>query len=105
MEGRLFPRNEQEKAKADLLKMDTSRIYRTDELCKGKSIFFAATGVSNSDLVKGVRFYSGGAFTNSIVMRVESGTVRYVETYHKWEQAYPEENTIINGVFSFEESH
>lgn len=46
-------------------------------------VFFAATGVSDSDLVKGVRFTSGGASTNSIVMRARSGTVRYIETFHR----------------------
>lgn len=47
-------------------------------------MFFAATGVSDSDLMKGVRFTAGGASTNSIVMRARSGTVRYIETFHRW---------------------
>jgi fructose-1,6-bisphosphatase/sedoheptulose 1,7-bisphosphatase-like protein len=47
-------------------------------------VFFAATGVSDSDLVKGVRFYAGGASTSSIVMRARSGTVRFIETHHRW---------------------
>ena len=47
-------------------------------------MFFAATGVSDGDLLKGVRFFAGGASTNSIVMRARSGTVRYVETHHSW---------------------
>jgi hypothetical protein len=48
-------------------------------------VFFAATGVSDSDLVKGVRYYAGGASTSSIVMRARSGTVRYIETNHRRE--------------------
>ena len=47
-------------------------------------VFFAATGVSDGDLLKGVRYFSGGASTNSIVMRSSSGTVRYIETHHRW---------------------
>lgn len=47
-------------------------------------VFFAATGVSDGDLVRGVRFFSGGATTNSVVMRGKSQTVRYIETFHKW---------------------
>lgn len=47
-------------------------------------MFFAATGVSDSDLVRGVRYTSGGATTSSIVMRARSGTVRYIESHHRW---------------------
>jgi len=47
-------------------------------------VFFAATGVSDGDLLKGVRYFSGGASTNSIVMRSSSGTVRFIETQHRW---------------------
>ena len=46
-------------------------------------VFFAATGVSDGDLVKGVRFHAGGATTSSIVMRARSGTVRYIESQHR----------------------
>jgi hypothetical protein len=46
-------------------------------------VFFAATGVSDGDLVKGVRFTAGGATTSSIVMRARSGTVRYIESQHR----------------------
>lgn len=56
----------------------------TNDLVRGDDVFFAATGVSDGDLLKGVRYYSGGASTNSLVMRCKSGTVRFVETYHKW---------------------
>lgn len=48
-----------------------------------RQVFFAATGVSDSDLVKGVRYYAGGASTSSIVMRARSGTVRFIETQHR----------------------
>ena len=50
------------------------QILYTDDLCAGEQVFFAATGVSDGDLLKGVRYYSGGAQTNSIVMRASSGT-------------------------------
>ncbi|PNH01875.1 Fructose-1,6-bisphosphatase class 2 [Tetrabaena socialis] len=55
-----------------------------DDLVKGDDVFFAATGVSDGNLLQGVRYHSGGASTNSIVMRNKSGTVRFVETHHKW---------------------
>lgn len=47
-------------------------------------VCFAATGVSDGDLLRGVRYTAGGASTNSIVMRARSGTVRYLETFHRW---------------------
>ena len=84
IEGRLYPRNDEEKRKAKEIGLDTSKIYTLDEICKGNQVFFAGTGVSDGDLLKGVRLYSGGATTNSLVMRAESGTVRYIETYHHW---------------------
>ena len=50
------------------------QILYTDDLCAGEQVFFAATGVSDGDLLQGVRYYSGGASTNSLVMRSSSGT-------------------------------
>lgn len=50
------------------------QILYTDDLCSGEQVFFAATGVSDGDLLRGVRYFSGGASTNSIVMRSQSGT-------------------------------
>ena len=50
------------------------QVLYTDDLCAGEKVFFAATGVSDGDLLRGVRYYSGGASTNSIVMRSQSGT-------------------------------
>jgi fructose-1,6-bisphosphatase II len=60
------------------------QILNTDDLCSGEQVFFAATGVSDGNLLQGVRYYRGGASTNSIVMRASSGTVRMIKTQHKW---------------------
>lgn len=64
--------------------MPPSNLPVQDDLVRGDDVFFAATGVSDGDLLRGVRYHSGGASTNSIVMRCKSGTVRFVETFHKW---------------------
>ena len=53
-------------------------LYKIDELAKG-NVMFAATGVTNGDFLKGVRFFTGGAETHSVVMRSQTGTVRYIE--------------------------
>ena len=63
---------------------DLNKILHMDDLVRGDDVFFAATGVSDGDLLRGVRYVSGGAISNSIVMRCKSGTVRFIETFHKW---------------------
>ena len=89
IQGRLAPREEfGERERALELGYDLSRILFTDDLCGGDDVFFAATGVSDGDLLRGVRFEGGGrGRTQSMVMRAASGTVRTIETEHRWGQA------------------
>jgi fructose-1,6-bisphosphatase II len=83
MQGRLRPRNSQEIERAKKMGIsDIDRIYTAEELAKGE-VMFAATGVTSGDFLKGVRFFSGGAETHSVVMRSKTGTVRYVQSTHK----------------------
>ncbi|KAJ9534435.1 hypothetical protein QJQ45_016141, partial [Haematococcus lacustris] len=84
IEGRLWPRSEEEAGKARAKGYDLTKILHLNDLVKGDDVFFAATGVSDGDLLRGVRYFSGGASTSSMVMRCKSGTVRFVETYHRW---------------------
>ncbi|KAF6250921.1 bacterial fructose-1,6-bisphosphatase, glpX-encoded-domain-containing protein [Scenedesmus sp. NREL 46B-D3] len=84
IQGRLWARNEQDAEAIRASGRDLTKILYTEDLVRGNDCFFAATGVSDGDLVRGVRFYSGGASTNSVVMRGKSQTVRYIETFHKW---------------------
>lgn len=89
IQGRLAPREEHgEKEKALAMGYDLSRILYTDDLCSGDEVFFAATGVSDGDLLRGVRFEGNGrGRTQSMVMRAASGTVRVIDTEHRWGQA------------------
>jgi len=82
MQGRLAPRNEEEKQTASDLGLDMG-ILTIDDIVTGKEVYFAATGISDG-LLKGVQYVSGGAVTNSLVMRSESGTIRTMETHHHW---------------------
>lgn len=84
IQGRLWPRTPEERQKAIDAGYDIRKVLYTDDLCAGERVFFAATGVSDGDLLRGVRYYAGGASTNSIVMRSQSGTVRIIETQHRW---------------------
>jgi fructose-1,6-bisphosphatase II / sedoheptulose-1,7-bisphosphatase len=84
IQGRLLFRNDDEKGRA--LKWgikDLNRKYSMMELAKG-DVMFAATGVTTGSMLKGVRRFSGGAYTHSMVMRSKTGTVRYVEAHHNF---------------------
>jgi fructose-1,6-bisphosphatase II len=82
MQGRLRWRNDGERERARVMGVaDLDRIMTAEELAGG-SVMFAATGVTNGDFLKGVRFTGDGARSHSVVMRSASGTVRYIETMH-----------------------
>jgi fructose-1,6-bisphosphatase II len=84
IQGRLSFRNDQEKERAKKMGIeDLGRIYCETELARGDSITFAATGVTNGDMLEGVRFTADGAETHSMVMRVTSRTVRTIRTQYR----------------------
>jgi fructose-1,6-bisphosphatase II / sedoheptulose-1,7-bisphosphatase len=84
MQGRLLFRNDQEKARAARWGIsDLNRKYDLEEMAKG-DVMFAATGVTNGTMLRGVRRFGGGAITHSLVMRSKSGTVRYIEAHHNF---------------------
>ncbi|CAG9460886.1 unnamed protein product [Pedinophyceae sp. YPF-701] len=82
--GRLWPRDDAERERTIAAGYDLNKMMRTEDLCSGEKVFFAATGITDGDLLRGVRYHSGGGATSSVVMRGESGTVRWIETHHKW---------------------
>jgi fructose-1,6-bisphosphatase II len=83
IQGRLWPRNEEERDKAVQMGYDVDKLLTTDDLVSGNDVFFAATGVTDGDLIKGVRYRGESAVTESIVMRSRTGTVRFVEALHR----------------------
>jgi len=87
MQGRLQFRNDEERARA--LAMGTKDLEKvmTAEEMAGGSVMFAATGVTNGDFLKGVRFTGDGARSHSIVMRSRTGTIRTIETAHRFSRA------------------
>jgi fructose-1,6-bisphosphatase II len=86
MQGRLWPRDDDERQKAIAAGHDLERVLTTDDLVRGDNAFFVATGVTSGDLLRGVRYQDGGAYTQSIVMRSKSGTVRVIDSYHRLEK-------------------
>jgi fructose-1,6-bisphosphatase II len=82
IQGRLVFRNDEEKERARQMGIrDLNKIYPTEELA-GKNVMFCATGVTDGDFLKGVRFFQGGAETHSVVMRSQSGTIRFIRAIH-----------------------
>jgi fructose-1,6-bisphosphatase II len=81
--GRLWPRDDEERAAAVSAGYDLSRVLDRDDLVAGADVFFSATGVTDGDVLQGVRYPSaGGATTESLVMRTRSGTIRRVTATH-----------------------
>ena len=78
IQGRLWPRNDDERQRLLAEGLDPARVLHTDDLVSGEDVFVAATGVTTGSLLQGVRYTPGGAVTDSIVMRSRSGTVRRV---------------------------
>jgi len=81
-----WPRNDEERDAALAAGVDLNRVYYTEDLVNSEDVFFAATGVSSGELLKGVRYFSGGAETQSLVMRSSSGTIRWVEATHNFDR-------------------
>jgi fructose-1,6-bisphosphatase II len=86
LQGRLWPRNEVERTAAIDAGYDLERVLMTDDLVSGDNCFFSATGITDGDLLQGVRFTETGVLTQSLVMRSRSGTWRKVDAVHRLEK-------------------
>jgi fructose-1,6-bisphosphatase II len=86
LQGRLWPRNPTEHAAALAAGYDLERVLSTDDLVSGDNCFFSATGITDGDLLQGVRFTDSGVTTQSLVMRSRSGTRRKIEAVHRLEK-------------------
>jgi fructose-1,6-bisphosphatase II len=86
LQAKLWPRDDAEREKAVAAGHDLDRVLTTDDLVRGDNCFFVATGITSGDLLKGVRYRAGGAYTQSIVMRSKSGTIRVIDSYHRLEK-------------------
>jgi fructose-1,6-bisphosphatase II len=86
LQGKLWPRNDEERQALIDAGFDLDQVLTTDDLVGGDDVFFAATGVTTGALLRGVRYTTQGAVTDSIVMRSRSGTVRRIEAQHAFEK-------------------
>jgi fructose-1,6-bisphosphatase II len=86
MQGKLWPRDDQERQRLVDTGYDIDQVLTTDDLVAGQDVFVAATGVTTGALLKGVRYREDRAVTDSLVMRSRSGTVRRIEATHSFEK-------------------
>ncbi|WP_165070925.1 class II fructose-bisphosphatase [Paludisphaera rhizosphaerae] len=85
IQGRLRPRSDAERKAVLDAGYDLERILTTEDLVRGQDVFFAATGITDGSLLRGVRYSQEGASTESVVMRSRSGTIRTIKAEHRWE--------------------
>ena len=86
MQGRLKFRNDQEAERARVMGIaDLERVFGLEDMASGP-VMFAATGVTSGDFLKGVRYFGGGAETHSVVMRSQTGTIRYLKSVHHFDR-------------------
>jgi fructose-1,6-bisphosphatase II len=83
LQGRLWPRDDAERKTAVSLGYDLDRVLGLEDLVQGDNCFFAATGITDGELLRGVRYDGRGATTDSLVMRSKSGTVRRIDARHR----------------------
>jgi fructose-1,6-bisphosphatase II len=86
LRGRLWPRDDDERARLEAAGYDIARVLTHDDLVAGRDVFVAATGVTSGALLRGVQTSAAGVETDSLVMRSRSGTVRRIAAYHPSEK-------------------
>ncbi|MDQ0857039.1 class II fructose-bisphosphatase [Bacillus sp. V2I10] len=82
IQGKLLPQNDEERERCEKMGLDVNKILRMEDLVKGEDAIFAATGVTDGELLKGVQFKASIGTTQSLVMRAKSGTVRFIDGTH-----------------------
>jgi fructose-1,6-bisphosphatase II len=83
IQGRLWPQDDAERATAEAAGYDLDRVLTTNDLVRGDNCFFAVTGITDGEVLKGVHYDAQGATTQSLVMRSKSGTVRLIDARHR----------------------
>jgi fructose-1,6-bisphosphatase II len=85
-QGRLWPRHDEDRRAIAEAGLDVDAVLTTNDLVRSDNCFFAATGITDGELLKGVHYDRWGATTQSLVMRSKSGTVRLIEAHHRLEK-------------------
>ena len=83
IQGRLWPKDDDERQRALDAGHDLDAVLATDDLVPSENCFFVATGITDGELLRGVRYSAGSVTTHSLVMRSKSGTIRLIESHHR----------------------
>ncbi len=86
MQCKLYPRDDAEREYAKQMNYDITKTLGINDLVNSDNVFFSATGITDGELLKGVHYVSGGAMTESLVMRSHSGTIRRILATHRWDK-------------------
>jgi len=86
IQGKLYARDEEELRRGREAGYDFEKVLTMDDLVSSEDVFFAATGITDGELLKGVRYFGDGARTDSLVVRGLTGTVRQIVATHRWEK-------------------
>ena len=92
IQARFKWRSDEERERARAMGVDvddTERVYTTNDLASGDNVVFCATGVTDGELLRGVRFFGGGARTHSLMLSYRGGLVRFIDTVHMWDPGNP----------------
>jgi fructose-1,6-bisphosphatase II len=81
-----WPKDEEERKASSQAGIDIEKVYKIEDLISSDDVYFAATGISSGELLKGVHYFSGGAQTQSLAMRSLSGTIRWIDSWHNFER-------------------
>jgi fructose-1,6-bisphosphatase II len=86
IQGKLYARNDDELQRGREMGYDFQKILTMDDLVASEDVFFAATGITDGELLDGVKYFRHGARTSSLVVRGLTGTVRQITSTHLWEK-------------------
>ncbi len=86
IQARFYPEDEEERARLEAMGASAERIYRTEDLAPGEEIVFAATGITDGDILRGIRYFGGGARTHSLAMGYATRVVRFIDSIHLFDE-------------------
>jgi len=86
MQARFWPKNKEEEKRLIKMGGDPKKIYKETNLASGETIIFCATGVTDGDILRGVKFFGGGARTHTLVMSTQTGKIRFMDTTHVFDK-------------------
>ena len=86
IQARFYPEDDEERARLESMGASAEKIYKTEDLAPGKEIVFAATGITDGDILRGTRYFGGGARTHSLAMGYATRVVRFIDSIHLFDE-------------------